>query len=80
MGASTTSSSKVFLCAVGLERRVSRMRFEAVEAGAWKRVRTSRVLCFWLVSYVWGWRGGRGPYEAEHWGCCWSGYNLVSGY
>ena len=39
------------------------MRFEAVEAGAWKRVRTSRVLCFvWLVLWgiSWGWREGGG--------------------
>ena len=63
MGASTTSSSNDFLCAVELERRVSRMRVEAVEAGAWKRVRTSRVLCFvWLVLWgiSWGWREGGG--------------------
>jgi len=58
VGASTTSSSKDFLCAIGLERRVSRMRFEAVEAGAWKRVRTSRVLCFCLVSFVGSHEGG----------------------
>ena len=45
VGASTTSSSNDFLCAVELERRVSRMRFEGIEAGAWKRVRTSKVLC-----------------------------------
>lgn len=45
--------------------RMFRVRVEGARFGLWKRVMGSRVLLWWVVSFVGG-CNGRGTYKAKH--------------